>query len=182
VQEVRVAGPTGGVLARAVGDITMAAREMAVALLMGRHQVTATLRYVALGSRLAHLGGYPFEVRYSEGALVRARVVADVAMSAYGTSVACFQESSPTSLSSWSARRTGKAANHTGCRSLTTTMVRSDRGSVIRNQEARLCRSTRGLRKEGFRCVYVLEGVGEIEAVLAPLVLSRVAEPGSGHG
>jgi hypothetical protein len=112
VQEVRVAGPTGGVLARAVGDITMAAREMAVALLMGRHQVTATLRYVALGSRLAHLGGYPFEVRYSEGALVRARVVADVAMSAYGTSVACFQESSPTSLSSWSARRTGKAANH----------------------------------------------------------------------
>jgi hypothetical protein len=46
--------------------------------------LTATLRYVALGSGLAHLGGYPFEVRYSDGAEVRARAAADVAASAYG--------------------------------------------------------------------------------------------------
>ena len=46
--------------------------------------LTATLRQVALGSGLAHLGGYPFEVRYSDGALVRARAAADVAASAYG--------------------------------------------------------------------------------------------------
>ena len=39
---------------------------------------------MALGSRLAHLGGYRFEVRYSEGALVRARAAADVAANAYG--------------------------------------------------------------------------------------------------
>jgi hypothetical protein len=39
---------------------------------------------VPLGSGLAHLGGYPFEVRYSEGALVRACAAADVAASAYG--------------------------------------------------------------------------------------------------
>jgi hypothetical protein len=46
--------------------------------------LTATLRSVALGSGLAQLGGYPFEVRYSDGALVRARAAADVAASAYG--------------------------------------------------------------------------------------------------
>src|ERR1700677_351078 len=46
--------------------------------------LTATLRRMVLGSGLAHLGGYPFEVRYSEGALVRARAAADVAASAYG--------------------------------------------------------------------------------------------------
>jgi len=46
--------------------------------------LTATLRQVALGSGLARLGGYRFEVRYSEGALVRARAAADVAASAYG--------------------------------------------------------------------------------------------------
>lgn len=38
---------------------------------------------MALGSGLAHLGGYPFEVRYSEGSLIRARVAADVAADAY---------------------------------------------------------------------------------------------------
>jgi hypothetical protein len=35
------------------------------------------------GSGLAHLGGYPFEVRYSDGSLVRARASADVASDAY---------------------------------------------------------------------------------------------------
>jgi hypothetical protein len=38
---------------------------------------------VAVGSELLHLGGYPFEVRYSAGALVRATVAADVAADAY---------------------------------------------------------------------------------------------------
>jgi hypothetical protein len=38
---------------------------------------------MALGSGLARLGGYPFEVRYSDGALVRARATADVAADAY---------------------------------------------------------------------------------------------------
>jgi hypothetical protein len=38
---------------------------------------------MALGSGLARLGGYPFEVRYSDGALVRARAAADVAADAY---------------------------------------------------------------------------------------------------
>ena len=36
-----------------------------------------------LGSGLAHLAGYPFEVRYSEGSLARARVAADFAAEAY---------------------------------------------------------------------------------------------------
>lgn len=39
---------------------------------------------MALGSGLVHLGGYPFEVRHSDGALVRARAAADIAASAYG--------------------------------------------------------------------------------------------------
>jgi hypothetical protein len=39
---------------------------------------------VAVGSGLSRLGGYPFEVRYSDGSLVRARAAADVAASAYG--------------------------------------------------------------------------------------------------
>jgi hypothetical protein len=44
----------------------------------------ASLRpVVAVGSELPHLGGYPFEVRYSHGALVRARAVADVTADAY---------------------------------------------------------------------------------------------------
>jgi len=38
---------------------------------------------MALGSGLACLGGYPFEVRYSDGALVRARAAADIAANAY---------------------------------------------------------------------------------------------------
>ncbi len=36
-----------------------------------------------IGSNLPHLDGYPFEVRYSEGSLERARVAADVAAAAY---------------------------------------------------------------------------------------------------
>jgi hypothetical protein len=38
---------------------------------------------MVLGSGLACLDGYPFEVRYSDGALVRARAAADVAANAY---------------------------------------------------------------------------------------------------
>jgi hypothetical protein len=38
---------------------------------------------VVLGSRLAHLGGYPFEVRYSNGSLTRARAAASVTADAY---------------------------------------------------------------------------------------------------
>ena len=38
---------------------------------------------MAVGSELASLEGYPFEVRYSNGALVRARAAADVAADAY---------------------------------------------------------------------------------------------------
>ncbi len=38
---------------------------------------------MAVGSELPQLGGYPFEVRYSDGSLVRARAVADVAADAY---------------------------------------------------------------------------------------------------
>jgi hypothetical protein len=38
---------------------------------------------VAVGSELPQLGGYPFEVRYSNGALVQARAAADIAGDAY---------------------------------------------------------------------------------------------------
>jgi hypothetical protein len=38
---------------------------------------------MALRSRLPHLDGYPFEVRYSDGALTRARVAADITADAY---------------------------------------------------------------------------------------------------
>ena len=38
---------------------------------------------MAVGSELAQLNGYPFEVRYSDGALTRARAAADVAANAY---------------------------------------------------------------------------------------------------
>jgi hypothetical protein len=38
---------------------------------------------VAVGSELSRLDGYPFEVRYSDGSLVRARAAADVAANAY---------------------------------------------------------------------------------------------------
>jgi hypothetical protein len=38
---------------------------------------------MTLGSRLAELSGYPFEVRYSDGSVVRARAAASVAADAY---------------------------------------------------------------------------------------------------
>ena len=38
---------------------------------------------MAVGSALPQLGGYPFEVRYSEGSLARAKAAADVAANAY---------------------------------------------------------------------------------------------------
>ena len=38
---------------------------------------------MALGSGLHRLEGYPFEVRYSDGALVRGRASADIAAAAY---------------------------------------------------------------------------------------------------
>jgi len=38
---------------------------------------------MAMGSALARLGGYPFEVRYSSGTSERARVLADIAADAY---------------------------------------------------------------------------------------------------
>jgi hypothetical protein len=38
---------------------------------------------MAVGSGLPHLGGYPFEVRYSDESLARARAAADVAADAY---------------------------------------------------------------------------------------------------
>jgi hypothetical protein len=45
--------------------------------------LTVTLRRMVLGSGLAHLGGYPFEVRYSDRSLARARAAAGVAADAY---------------------------------------------------------------------------------------------------
>src|SRR5271154_164391 len=39
---------------------------------------------MAVGSNLPSLVGYPFEVRYSDGALVRAQACADIATDAYG--------------------------------------------------------------------------------------------------
>ena len=45
--------------------------------------MTARFCQMAMGSGLAHLGGYPFEVRYSDGSLVRARAAADIAADAY---------------------------------------------------------------------------------------------------
>ncbi len=38
---------------------------------------------MVLGSGLAHLNGYPFEVRYSAGSLTRARATADIAVDAF---------------------------------------------------------------------------------------------------
>ncbi|MGH2892573.1 MAG: hypothetical protein ACRDPM_04790 [Solirubrobacteraceae bacterium] len=38
---------------------------------------------MVVGSELAHMTGYPFEVRYSDGALTRATAAADVAAAAY---------------------------------------------------------------------------------------------------
>jgi hypothetical protein len=50
---------------------------------------------MAAGSELAHLGGYPFEVRYSDGALTRARAAADVAAEAYSYFGRLFGEFEP---------------------------------------------------------------------------------------
>ncbi len=50
---------------------------------------------MALGSGLAHLGGYPFDVRYSNGALARARTAADVAANAYVHLTRLFTEVEP---------------------------------------------------------------------------------------
>jgi hypothetical protein len=54
-----------------------------------RHEFCAViqrvmLRRVTLGTGLPQLDGYPFEVRYSEGALARAHAAADIASDAYG--------------------------------------------------------------------------------------------------
>jgi hypothetical protein len=50
---------------------------------------------VAVGSGLPHLDGYPFEVRYSDGSLVRARAAADVAADAYVYFSRLFSEVEP---------------------------------------------------------------------------------------
>lgn len=50
---------------------------------------------MAMGSQLARLGGYPFEVRHSDGSLERARVVADVAADAYAYFRRLFSEVEP---------------------------------------------------------------------------------------
>ena len=44
---------------------------------------TTRFSLMAMGTGLANLGGYPFEVRYSHGSLERARASADVAADAY---------------------------------------------------------------------------------------------------
>ncbi len=48
-----------------------------------------------VGSELQRLDGYPFEVRYSEGALARARVAADLAAKAYGYFARLFSGTEP---------------------------------------------------------------------------------------
>jgi hypothetical protein len=50
---------------------------------------------MAVGSGLPHLGGYPFEVRYSDGSLARATAVADVAAAAYVYFSRLFSEVEP---------------------------------------------------------------------------------------
>jgi hypothetical protein len=50
---------------------------------------------VAVGSELSQLTGYPFEVRYSDGSLVRARAAADVAANAYGYFSRLFSAAEP---------------------------------------------------------------------------------------
>ena len=44
---------------------------------------TGTIRRMALGSGLTRLDGYPFDVRYSDGALTRARAAAEITADAY---------------------------------------------------------------------------------------------------
>jgi hypothetical protein len=50
---------------------------------------------VAVGSQLSQLAGYPFEVRYSDGSLVRARAAADVAANAYSYFSRLFSAAQP---------------------------------------------------------------------------------------
>jgi hypothetical protein len=50
---------------------------------------------MAVGSGLPHLDGYPFEVRYSDGCLVRARATAEVAAAAYVYFSQLFSEVQP---------------------------------------------------------------------------------------
>jgi hypothetical protein len=50
---------------------------------------------VAVGLTLASLDGYPFEVRYSEGAVVRAKACADIGAAAYGYFVGLFSGIEP---------------------------------------------------------------------------------------
>jgi hypothetical protein len=50
---------------------------------------------VAVGSELSQLTGYPFEVRYSDGSLARARAAADVAANAYGYFSRLFSAAEP---------------------------------------------------------------------------------------
>ena len=73
---------------------------------------------MAVGSELPHLGGYPFEVRYSDGALVRATAAADVAADAYVYFSRLFSAVEPdiavvvADEADWPS-----AASRTGCRS-----------------------------------------------------------------
>lgn len=48
-----------------------------------------------LGAGLAHLDGYPFEVRYSDGSLARAQAAADVAANAYAYLSRLFRGATP---------------------------------------------------------------------------------------
>jgi hypothetical protein len=50
---------------------------------------------MAIGAGLVELDGYPFAVRYSKGALVRARAAADIAADAYGYFRALFSDLEP---------------------------------------------------------------------------------------
>ena len=83
---------------------------------------------MVLGSGLAHLGGYPFEVRYSDGSLVRARAAADVAADAYSYFTRLFAVEPDIAVivaseGDWESRQP------TGCRSSTTARGRSVRAS-----------------------------------------------------
>jgi hypothetical protein len=48
-----------------------------------------------VGSQLPQLAGYPFEVRYSDGSLVRARAAADIAAKAYAYFSRMFSAAEP---------------------------------------------------------------------------------------
>lgn len=75
-----------------------------MSLTFGTNELLATNRpslvatrfcLMAIGSRLLHLSGYPFEVRYSEGALARAQAAAVLAADAYGYFSRLFSEIEP---------------------------------------------------------------------------------------